>query len=98
MNSYLLKKINLQAGDLFTISDDAIVNDLSEVINIICEITSFPDYVNNDNDQSVVEICITRVTTAIRYYNLLFYLKMYYTIVYKFLLKDNIQFHNYMLN
>ncbi|XP_060863265.1 protein melted isoform X2 [Metopolophium dirhodum] len=55
-----------KAGDLFTISDDAIVNDLSEVINIICEITSFPDYVNNDNDQSVVEICITRVTTAIR--------------------------------
>lgn len=43
------------------------MNDLSEVINIICEITSLPDYVNNDNDQSVVEICITRVTTAIRY-------------------------------
>jgi protein melted len=61
-------KINLQAGDLFTVSDDAIVNDLSEVINIICEITSLPDYVYNDNDQSVVEICITRVTTAIRYY------------------------------
>lgn len=43
------------------------MDDLSEVINIICEIASLPDYVNNDNDQSVVEICITRVTTAIRY-------------------------------
>lgn len=65
---FIKNKINLQAGDLFTVSDDAIVNDLSEVINIICEITSLPDYVYNDNDQSVVEICITRVTTAIRYY------------------------------
>ncbi|XP_050539223.1 protein melted isoform X2 [Daktulosphaira vitifoliae] len=55
-----------KAGDLFTVPDEAIVNDLSEVINVICEITSLPDYVNNDNDQSVVEICITRVTTAIR--------------------------------
>lgn len=65
---FIKNQINLQAGDLFTVSDDAIVNDLSEVINIICEITSLPDYVYNDNDQSVVEICITRVTTAIRYY------------------------------
>ena len=24
------------------------------------------DYVSNDNDQAVVEICITRITTAIR--------------------------------
>jgi hypothetical protein len=43
------------------------VNDLTEVVNTISEITSLPDYINNDNDQSVVEICITRVTSAIRY-------------------------------
>jgi hypothetical protein len=43
------------------------VNDLTEVVNTISEITSLPDYMNNDNDQSVVEICITRVTSAIRY-------------------------------
>lgn len=30
------------------------------------EITSAADYVTNDNDQSVVEICITRVTSALR--------------------------------
>lgn len=64
--SNYFKNLKLQAGDLFTVSDNAIVNDLSEVINIVGEITSLPDYVNNDNDQSVVEICITRVTTAIR--------------------------------
>lgn len=46
--------------------DEAIANDLTEVINAVCEITSSPDYVNNDNDQSVVEICITRATSAIR--------------------------------
>ena len=56
----------LQAGDLFSVADQAIVNDLTEVVNTISEITSLPDYVNNDNDQSVVEICITRVTSAIR--------------------------------
>lgn len=46
------------------------MNDLTEVVNTISEITSLPDYINNDNDQSVVEICITRVTSAIRYVDL----------------------------
>ncbi|XP_077998363.1 ventricular zone-expressed PH domain-containing protein 1-like isoform X2 [Glandiceps talaboti] len=55
-----------RAGDLFSIEDKDIVNDLSEVLNKIQEISSSPDYLQNDNDQSVVEICITRVTTAIR--------------------------------
>lgn len=32
----------------------------------IAIIISPPDYTNNSNDQSVVEICITRVTTCIR--------------------------------
>lgn len=60
------KKDLSKAGDLFSVADQAIVNDLTEVVNTIAEITSLPDYVNNDNDQSVVEICITRVTSAIR--------------------------------
>lgn len=29
-------------------------------IKEITAVASLPDYVNNDNDQSVVEICITR--------------------------------------
>ncbi|XP_073971191.1 ventricular zone expressed PH domain-containing protein melted isoform X2 [Rhodnius prolixus] len=62
----LSKKDLSKAGDLFSVADHAIVNDLTEVVNKIAEITSLPDYVNNDNDQSVVEICITRVTSAIR--------------------------------
>ncbi|KAK6617844.1 hypothetical protein RUM43_014073 [Polyplax serrata] len=60
------KKDLSRAGDLFTVNDAEIANDLTEVIKTISEITSNSDYVNNDNDQSVVEICITRVTSAIR--------------------------------
>lgn len=46
--------------------DSEISGDLTEVIETISNIISHSDYVNNDNDQSVVEICITRVTSAIR--------------------------------
>ncbi|XP_034247759.1 protein melted isoform X2 [Thrips palmi] len=62
----LSKKDLSKAGDLFSVADAEIVNDLTEVVTTIAEIASLPDYVNNDNDQSVVEICITRVTSAIR--------------------------------
>ena len=56
-----------QAGDLFTVDDKAIVNDLSEVIHKIREIIHLSEYKHNANDQSVVEICITRVTSTIRF-------------------------------
>ncbi|CAL4094266.1 unnamed protein product [Meganyctiphanes norvegica] len=55
-----------KAGDLFNVDDQVIVNDLTDVINKIRDIASLPEYTRNDNDQSVVEICITRVTSAIR--------------------------------
>ncbi|XP_066940283.1 protein melted isoform X1 [Macrobrachium rosenbergii] len=55
-----------KAGDLFNVPDHVIVNDLTDVINKIRDIASLPEYTRNDNDQSVVEICITRVTSAIR--------------------------------
>ncbi|XP_038061667.1 ventricular zone-expressed PH domain-containing protein homolog 1-like [Patiria miniata] len=55
-----------RAGDLFSIPDCDIVDDLSEALNHIQMISSLPDYLENHNDQAVVEICITRVTTAIR--------------------------------
>ncbi|XP_050717947.1 protein melted-like isoform X2 [Eriocheir sinensis] len=55
-----------KAGDLFNVPDHVIVNDLTDVVNKILEIASLPEYTRNDNDQSVVEICITRVTSAIR--------------------------------
>ncbi|KAG7306950.1 hypothetical protein JYU34_007074 [Plutella xylostella] len=55
-----------RAGDLFSLSDTEIIHDLTEVIKKITEISSHPDYSQNDNDQSVVEICVTRVTSCIR--------------------------------
>ena len=56
-----------KAGDLFSLEDCDIANDLSEVLDKIQEIASAPNYLSNDNNQSVVEICITRVTSAVRY-------------------------------
>lgn len=55
-----------RAGDLFSVDDQKIVGDLSEVLTKIREIASACDFLHSDNIQSVVEICITRVTSAIR--------------------------------
>ncbi|GCB63191.1 ventricular zone-expressed PH domain-containing protein isoform X1 [Scyliorhinus torazame] len=55
-----------RAGDLFSLEDTEIEDCLSEALERIKEISSSPGYLTNDNDQAVVEICITRITTAIR--------------------------------
>uniref|UniRef100_A0AAY4DFS4 PH domain-containing protein n=1 Tax=Denticeps clupeoides TaxID=299321 RepID=A0AAY4DFS4_9TELE len=55
-----------RAGDLFSLEDKEIKNCLSEALEEIKTISCSPDYLTNDNDQAVVEICITRITTAIR--------------------------------
>ena len=56
-----------KAGDLFSLEDRDIENDLSEVLRRIRDISDAPEYMTNANNQSVVEICITRVTSSIRY-------------------------------
>ncbi|KAM4694351.1 ventricular zone-expressed PH domain-containing protein homolog 1 [Discoglossus pictus] len=55
-----------RAGDLFSLDDAEIEASLSEALEQIKLISSSVDYQTNDNDQAVVEICITRITTAIR--------------------------------
>ncbi|XP_065102705.2 ventricular zone-expressed PH domain-containing protein [Paramisgurnus dabryanus] len=55
-----------RAGDLFSLDDCEIEDCLSEALEEIKIISCSPDYLTNDNDQAVVEICITRITTAIR--------------------------------
>ena len=55
-----------QAGDLFHLKDSIILLSVPSVIAKIQEISSSPMYVHNDNDQSVVEICIARITAAVR--------------------------------
>ncbi|XP_026230664.1 ventricular zone-expressed PH domain-containing protein isoform X2 [Anabas testudineus] len=55
-----------RAGDLFSLEDAEIEDCLSQALDHIKAISCSPDYLTNDNDQAVVEICITRITTAIR--------------------------------
>ncbi|XP_039186585.1 ventricular zone-expressed PH domain-containing protein homolog 1 isoform X8 [Crotalus tigris] len=55
-----------RAGELFSLDDCEIEGCLSEALEQIKLISSSPDYQMNDNDQAVVEICITRITSAIR--------------------------------
>ena len=55
-----------KAGDLFSVEDKDIEADLSQVLIRIEAISNSPGYAESDNDQSVVEISITRVTSAIR--------------------------------
>uniref|UniRef100_A0A3Q2SP88 Ventricular zone expressed PH domain-containing 1 n=1 Tax=Fundulus heteroclitus TaxID=8078 RepID=A0A3Q2SP88_FUNHE len=55
-----------RAGDLFSLEDTEIEDCLSEALDQIKDISCSLDYLTNDNDQAVVEICITRITTAIR--------------------------------
>ncbi|XP_013912632.1 PREDICTED: ventricular zone-expressed PH domain-containing protein homolog 1 [Thamnophis sirtalis] len=55
-----------RAGELFSLDDSEIEGCLSEALEQIKLISSSPDYQTNDNDQAVVEICVTRITSAIR--------------------------------
>lgn len=62
----LSKKDLSRAGELFAIDDRAIVGDLSELLEHIQAIANSPTYSERHNDQSVVEICLTRIISVIR--------------------------------
>ncbi|KAK2531044.1 Veph1 isoform B [Columba livia] len=62
----LAQKDLSRAGDLFSLEDAEIEGSLSEALEQIRVISSSADYQTNDNDQAVVEICVTRITAAIR--------------------------------
>uniref|UniRef100_A0A8C6T876 Ventricular zone expressed PH domain-containing 1 n=1 Tax=Neogobius melanostomus TaxID=47308 RepID=A0A8C6T876_9GOBI len=55
-----------RAGDLFSLEDVDIEDCLSQALDQIKAISCSADYLTSDNDQAVVEICITRITSAIR--------------------------------
>lgn len=44
----------------------------SSALLLIGTIIAQPDYLNVDGIQSVVEICVTRITSAVRYHNSMF--------------------------
>lgn len=56
-----------KVGDLFLLEDQDIVGDIFIALKKIGEIIDIEDYIYNDNDQSVVEICIIRVIIIIRF-------------------------------
>lgn len=62
----LTKRDLSRAGELFLIDDKNIVTDLSVLINEIQRISSSRDFNKVNNDQSVIEICLARITSAIR--------------------------------
>ena len=62
----LNKKDLSKAGDLFSLEDKEIEKDITEVLLKVQQVVGNRDYLQNDNDQSVIEICTTRVTSAIR--------------------------------
>ncbi|KAM6223151.1 ventricular zone-expressed PH domain-containing protein homolog 1 isoform 2-T2 [Rhynchocyon petersi] len=55
-----------RAGDLFSLDDFEIEDSLTEALEQIKTISSSSDYQTNNNDQAVVEVCIARITAAIR--------------------------------
>ncbi|XP_006897831.1 PREDICTED: ventricular zone-expressed PH domain-containing protein homolog 1-like isoform X1 [Elephantulus edwardii] len=55
-----------RAGDLFSLDDFEIEDSLTEALEQIQIISSSSDYQTNNNDQAVVEVCIARITAAIR--------------------------------
>lgn len=62
----LTEKDLSKAGELFSLDDREIEPDLTEVLERIGQIVDSNDYVTSSNDQSVVEISVTRVLSAIR--------------------------------
>ncbi|XP_041977515.1 protein melted isoform X2 [Aricia agestis] len=55
-----------RAGDIFSIPDCDIVDDLNDVLQQITDISSRADYIRNDHDQALIEICVTKVTSCIK--------------------------------
>ncbi|KAE9549824.1 hypothetical protein FO519_006958 [Halicephalobus sp. NKZ332] len=69
--STLLSKVLEQrkvhcADQLFSVSDYEIITELHSSLALIKHIFNDPHYVDNTNDQSVVELALARITSAIR--------------------------------
>ena len=62
----LMKQDLSKAGLLFSLKNSEIEQDLSKVLAIIQAVADCDEYEQSENNQSVVEICITRITLAIR--------------------------------
>ena len=57
---------------MFLLPDSLIIPDLPEVLSKIREVAGNETYLHNENDQSVVEICVARVTSCVGFAQKLF--------------------------
>jgi len=65
--SHLLKHRQLQQADLlFTTSDYELITELHSALKKLKRIFNEPNYSKNQNDQSIVELVLARLTNAIR--------------------------------
>jgi hypothetical protein len=62
-----LQSRNLTATDqLFSVSDYDIVNEIHPALLKIKQLINEPNYLDNQNDQKIVEFVLSRITSAIR--------------------------------
>ena len=55
-----------RAGELFSINNEILLKDFATTIDIIKNIVDNRKYVNHLNEQSIVEIVLTRCISALR--------------------------------
>lgn len=64
---YCLNEKDLsKAGFLFAVSNDALLEDFANTIEMLKNIIDSKSYINNLNEQSIVEIVLTRCISALR--------------------------------
>ena len=65
---YCLNEKDLsKAGLLFNLSNEALLADFPATLQILKRVIDSRNYANNFNEQSIVEIVLTRCTSALRY-------------------------------
>lgn len=55
-----------RARDLFAVPNEEIITHVEEITLKLAKIFSHRSYINDTNSQSIAEICIARITSAVR--------------------------------
>jgi protein melted len=74
-----------RAGELFSINNEILLKDFATTIDIIKNIVDNRKYVNHLNEQSIVEIVLTRCISALRYFILSLSLSLSFLLVINFI-------------
>ncbi len=62
-----LQSRKLTATDqLFAVSDYDIINEIHPALLLIKKLLNDPNYANSQNDQQIVELVLSRITSAVR--------------------------------